>query len=1127
MSTSKTKSFIFTGFLFCVLFVSAQKSNKKNLVYDPELNQLVSEKHQPLQRKLRYTPDGEDFVIVNGTKKFNRALYGTHSGFRVETSDVPEFALYLPHMGGNLSFFIGNGKSTISLNKAKRIECRYRPGSRIYLITDPLLNNGSVRITALAMSRAEGLILKIETYNIPAGIKLSWLFGGCADKRFSRDGDMGVDPDDCFDLKPEYCVGNKFSIDKNTFQVAFGSKMDKKLAGVFPLNSQLKTNNFPALEGKMEVQKNQAFYLSIQVPQNEINSDYNNISHLFESSEAARVKLTSQFMINTPDPYFNTLGSTLAVAADGIWNGEVWLHGAVGWRMPLTGWRAAYVGDALGWHDRARSHFNAYAASQVTDVEPTIPHPNQDKKQNLSRAEEKWGTQMYSNGYICRNPNDNTKMHHYDMNLVYIDELLWHLNWTGDLDYARKIWPTLVRHLAWEKRNHDPDNDGLYDAYCCIWASDGLYYNSGAVTHASAYNYRANKMAAEIARKIGEDPEPYQNEADKILKALNSRLWLTSEGHWAEFQDFMGNKLLHKDAALWTIYHAIDSETADPFQAYEATRYVDTEIPHIPVVAKGLKDEGYATVSTTNWMPYCWSTNNVVFAEVMHTALSYWQTGRNEEAFKLLKSSVLDGMYLGGSPGNIGQISYYDAARGESYRDFGDPIGVLSRDLVQGLFGIIPDAMNGKLTLRPGFPSSWDHASVETPDIQFIFFRKNKTDHYIIKQHFNKKLSVFLDVRAETDSIGAVLVDHQPASWSLFPAASGFPMIRIAIPAVDSVSVKILWKGDSLKNRYSEQAVEGNSNLIFKTTATITQFFDPQKIWVQPLISNHKVTGVIKQVAGHHTFFVKLSQKQMQWWQPINVEVKEEKKSQPAAFSTVNSATCETINIDNLFNDSVTQIFKNLYLSPRSPYTSLEIPTQGIGEWCHPKETAEIDDSGLRKSVRNSLFQTKLGVPFRSVASGKNIAFTSLWDNFPSKIVIPLNGSATNVYLLMAGTTNQMQSHFTNGIIIAGYADGTADTLKLVNPENWCPIEQDYFADGKAFRLDAPRPYRLVLKTGLISNNLEKELNINGVYGRRIPGGACILLDMPLDKNKELSYLKIKTIANEVIIGLMSLTLQR
>ena len=320
--------------------------------------------------------------------------------------------------------------------------------------------------------------------------------------------------------------------------------------------------------------------------------------------------------------------------------------------MPLSGWRASYVGDVLGWHDRSRKHFDAYSASQVSAVEPVYPHPNQDTALNLARAEKKWGTQMYSNGYICRNPNENNKMHHYDMNLCYIDELLWHLNWTGDLAYANTMWPVLVNSLAWEKRNFDPDNDGLYDAYCCIWASDALYYNSGAVTHSSAYNYRANKMCAEIARKIGKDPTPYADEATKILNALNNRLWMPAKGHWAEYQDYMGEKKLHESAAVWTIYHAVDSDIQDPFQGYQASRYVDTEIPHIPVVAKGLKDEGYATVSTSNWMPYSWSINNVAFAEVFHTALSYWQVGRNEEGFNLLKSSILDGMYLGASPGN-------------------------------------------------------------------------------------------------------------------------------------------------------------------------------------------------------------------------------------------------------------------------------------------------------------------------------------------------------------------------------------------------------------------------------------------------------------------------------------------
>jgi hypothetical protein len=90
----------------------------------------------------------------------------------------------------------------------------------------------------------------------------------------------------------------------------------------------------------------------------------------------------------------------------------------------------------------------------------------------------------------------------------------------------------------------------------------------------------------------------------------------------------------------------------------------------------------------------------------------------------------------------------------------------------------------------------------------------------------------------------------------------------------------------------------------------------------------------------------------------------------------------------------VTNIFKHKYLSPRSPYTTLQIPTQGIGEWCHPLTTADIDDSGLRKiaAENKNVLSTKLKIDFNTPAAGKNIAFTSRWDNFPRKVEIPLSG---------------------------------------------------------------------------------------------------------------------------------------
>jgi hypothetical protein len=74
-------------------------------------------------------------------------------------------------------------------------------------------------------------------------------------------------------------------------------------------------------------------------------------------------------------------------------------------------------------------------------------------------------------------------------------------------------------------------------------------------------------------------------------------------------------------------------------------------------------------------------------------------------------------MYLGGSPGNIGQISFYDAARGEAYRDFADPVAMTARSLVEGLFGIQPNAIKNELIIKPGFPADWNNASIQLPDI--------------------------------------------------------------------------------------------------------------------------------------------------------------------------------------------------------------------------------------------------------------------------------------------------------------------------------------------------------------------------------------------------------------------------
>jgi hypothetical protein len=118
-----------------------------------------------------------------------------------------------------------------------------------------------------------------------------------------------------------------------------------------------------------------------------------------------------------------------------------------------------------------------------------------------------------------------------------------------------------------------------------------------------------------------------------------------------------------------------------------------------------------------------------------------------------------------------------------------------------------------------------------------------------------------------------------------------------------------------------------------------------------------------------------------------------------------------------------------------------------------------------------------------------------------------------------------MQSRMCNGMIHVFYADGSSDSLALVHPDTWWPIEQDYYIDGYAFRVDSPKPPRIYLKTGEQQKEDYPVLRKNGTVD--IEGGAASLYDLPLDPSKELKELSLETLVNDLVIGIMSISLIR
>jgi hypothetical protein len=1108
------------------------------------------------QRPMRYQPENGDFVIENGRESFNRPLYGGNTAFRIDAGDRPEFTLYLPGLGGNVRFGIKTPTVIKWLFEADKVISRYHPGAMIYEIHDAALGDSVLTVTVMAMYTAEGAIVQAELQGQSKQVELVIAYGGASGKKGKRNGDIGCESEPVaqfFRLRPENCKDNTFAIKDNTFVLESKSAT---IAGVLPMGAKLTVSdamkwhslkdllepmsdgtNTPVLTACMAMQPNQPLYFGLKhTGQNLKPLEAARLPQLFDECEKERLSRAEQVKVETPDAYINAAMSAICVAADAVWDQPQGLvmHGAVAWRSPYAGWRGPYANDALGWHERSKQHLTYWAAKQNTKPVPdNVMGP--DPASNLSRS------------HPAKQSSGDIGGKHYDMNLVYIDALFRHILWTGDMELAGQLWPVIERHLAWEKRlfrrPFGPDKLPLYEAYAAIWASDDLQYSGGGVTHASAYNYYHNRMAARLAKLLGKDSAPYEQEADLILKAMHKYLWLESTGCFAEWKDFLGLQLAHPAAALWTVYHTIDSEVPTPQQAWQMTRYVDTQIAHIPIHGPGVPQGDYFTLPTSNWMPYTWSTNNVVMAEAAHMALAYYQAGRADAGFNLFKGCLLDSMYQGLCPGNLGMTTYFDSARGEAQRDFADSVGVCSRVMVEGLFGIRPDVPAGQLRISPGFPKGWEYARIKHPDIDFAYERKGEVETYSIEPKFTKLLSLSLNIPVFRAEIESVTINGQASTWTKDDMSMKQQGITICCQAQSRYQVIITWKGR--KSPFvKEPSMDSKSRSGFDIIASQNQDaesirFRIRNVTIEDLDRKVKVnTGStvakisLKVAAGRVSDeIIILSGKDslLPGVNPISIDLGEPRTYDGSVTNWKLSAAektvkWETVDLSAVFNDMVMQIFKNQYLKPRSPYCSLSIPKQGIGSWCNFEKTFDVNDSGLRRIAgeNNGIFKLPQGIPFKTPGLGefKNIAFTSQWDNYPKEITTALSGKARHVYLLMAGSTNSMQSQFDNGEVIVTYTDGTTQRLALRNPQTWWPIDQDYFIDDYGFRFAWAIPPRVDLKTGKVRIPEKGK-------GGTIAGGAATVLDMPLDPDKELKSLTVRTLANEVVIGLMSATLVR
>ncbi len=1132
-------------------FALAQSKPSRSAGTSPE---VVSGTLQPLlesntARPMRYTPQGGAFTIRNGREFFNRPLYGPNSAFRVDAGDLPEFSLYLPGHGGNLRIGLSRPVGAKWLFEADEVVSRYVSGQMLYSVRDPLLERGSLDLHLVTQAEGAGIHLAITARETPSDLLLTWAFGGVSGRKGRRGGDIGCEIEPVsrfFQLQPVECNKNSYNIraasaelqsEAATLQFHFppGSRLHVSEAALWNQGWEALTKvsedaSQPVLVGSVPLDAvggtGPAMHLLIR-------------QSTVGSAEAAPGKdpavaldarlqqlatVSNRLRVHTPDAYVDAAATALVHAADAIWDesqGCV-MHGAVAWRTALAGWRGPYALDALGAHGRMQRHIRHWIERQNQTPLPGMQDPDApvtgpaDANSRLTRKE----TLLHTSGDLSAS--------HYDMNLVFFDAVVRHLRWTGDVDLAREVWAALVRHMDWEYRTfrrvfanlnpHAPAAEQalpLYEGYACIWASDNLQYNGGGATHATAYNEFLNRSAAAIARILGEDPAPYEEEADLIREAMEQLLWMPEAGAFAESRDILLPQALSTSPALWTAYHVIDCEITTPRHAWQIVHDRLHALRRIPVHGEGVPEGPWFLLSCSDWLPYTWSLNLLALAENMHFALALWQAGLPDEAFALFKGNLLDSMFQGLCPGNFHMSSQLDPHRQESQRDFADPIGMTSRALVEGLFGIVPDLLRATLTIRPGFPSAWKEASLHHPDIDLAWRREGLVETIEITSRLPHPVALTLNLPARTTGDPVVLSNGLAFPFAFDPEAVGAPrLILTNFPEASVWKIDIRWHGHAPVEPPTLATYHVGDTVTLPSGVTVSQIDDPQAC----------LQSGVATAPGHHAIFARMHQDSCRYWLPIEFEILP--RETHTAVLAVNTAAeiYEPLDLSALLKDNVVEILTRDYTAPRSPFCSLSMPEHLLGGWANFDVSATIDDTGLRSA--GGTLRTAFDIPFATPAdrAKPNCRMLSFWQPDHQRVEMSLSGQARTLYLLLTGTTFPQASRTVHGAVTVLYTDGTTSVLTLRNPDTWWPIEQDYLFDDYLFRASGPLPPRVDLRTG--KTRMLDLATFKG-QGRTVPGGAATLLHLPLHPDRNLASLRIECSLYGVVIAVLAATLGR
>jgi hypothetical protein len=1062
----------------------------------------------------------------------NRPLYINNTNAFILTGDQPLARLVQgEYIYGTFMLAVLHSGKAKWLQQCEQITSYYRAGTMSWKVTDPSFGDIKVTLEVVPMALTTGMTIHAAVEGAKQGDSLLWAFGGAEhrkDQNLSWKLDIMGQPELlAWGFEPEMCRDNEvminngkccldlheqnpenstlFTVSCNCSKPSDSKAGEASLWGKPSIFAASQPGKLPLLHGTVAVEEGKPVYWAFEAGRSP------GVPAIPQADDPAKAfaegrKRTDSFLdrlrISTPDPYLDAMAEASVAAVDGTWYPPVFVHGGLQWNIRFPGWRTIFGGTMYGWHDRVMDEARFYTGFQVT---------NSDKKEARADTatlltEQHPDSRFYGVGYI------NKDQGFYNMQSEFFDQIVEEYRWTGDPSLVKFFRKALELHLLWIRDCFDPDGDGVYESYINLWASDSQWYNGGGTAEETSYAYRAHLAARDMARSEG-DTEAVKYHTmmlDKIKKGFFSKLWIPQKGYPGSYREQGGHERLHENPWLYSIFLPVDAGLLSQQQSIGSVYYSEWALQNDRMPAGGRK------VWTSNWVPSIWSVRELWPGDNYHLALSYFQAGLPDDGYDILRGTFMYSGFDHLSPGNLGGM--------QGGIDFGDCVHTFTRALVSGLFGYKPDYPNGKVVIAPAFPTTWDHASIELPDVKIAFEARGNKSNYTIVLNRAAGMEILLPVQCE--DIKNVSVNGSKAKWTLIPG-TGRSMLKIQLANASHADISI----EMLRPLpcYAPAYYEGNTGDALKISAgnaRIMSVEDPQGVFKDQRTGANELTGVLAGTRGYHTIILHTMAGKAPQLRIIRIKINDPAddalREARVEEKPPLDATWETVDIRPSFNADVTAIYKQKYLSPRPNTVSVRLGSDGYSPWTFPhwKSVPPVikTDNIAGMVDQSGRLVTPQGVPFIQAAGDLNISFTSLWDNYPAKMNFPVNKTGNAVYFLVCGSTNVMQCQIANAVIRLNYADGQTDSLELVPPVNYwnlSTIEAHAGGPGQASASD----YISKANSFCMPARMPETVNL---------GENCraMLLNLKMRSGVELKSITLETLSQEVVVGIMGISIR-